>query len=193
MEVTIGELPAARWPEAGAIAGRAFWREDYNRVLSEDPIERFTIVQDIYLRMNDPAPPAATLAAYAGDHVVGVACVDAAGACYFCSLDPRKPTRTDPVSQALFGVNLAIKGFHVDLPPHAYIGPIAVEPTLQGHGIGRRLVGAAFDRAAAAGPPTVALDCDPRLVGFYESCGFRPVGVTTDPYGFDIVGLRRDP
>ena len=148
MEVTIGDLPAARWPEAGAMAGRAFWREDYNRVLSEDPIERFAIVQDIYLRMNDPAPPAAILAAFAGDHVVGVACVDAAGACYFCSLDPTKPTRTDPVSQALFGVNLAIKGLHVDLPAHAYIGPIAVEPTLQGHGIGRRLVEAAFDRAA---------------------------------------------
>jgi GNAT superfamily N-acetyltransferase len=193
MEVTIGELPPARWPEAGAMAGRAFWREDYNRVLSEDPIERFALVQDIYLRMNDPAPPDTTIAAFAGDHVVGVACVDAAGDCYFCALDPAKPARKDPVSQALLGVNLAIKSLHIDLPAHAYIGPIAVEPTLQGHGIGRRLVGAAFDRAAGSGPPTVALDCDPRLVGFYESCGFRPVGVTTDPYGFDIVGLRRDP
>lgn len=175
------------------MAGRAFWREDYNRILSEDPIERFAIVQDIYLRMNDPAPAARTLAAFAGDHVVGVACVDGPRDCYFCSLDPAKPMRADPASQALFGVNLAIKGLHVDLPAHAYIGPVAVEPTLQGRGIGRRLMDAAFDVAAVGAPPTVALDCDPWLVGFYESCGFRAVGVTTDPYGFDIVGLRRDP
>lgn len=193
MDVTIGELPPGRWPEAGAMAGRAFWREDYNHILSEDPIERFAIVQDIYLRMNDPTPAGRTLAAFAGDHIVGVACVDGPEQCYFCSLDPTEPTRTDPASQALFGVNVAIKGLHVGLPGHAYIGPIAVEPTLQGQGIGRRLVGAAFEVAAAGAPPTVALDCDPRLVAFYESCGFRPVGVTTDPYGFDIVGLRRDP
>jgi GNAT superfamily N-acetyltransferase len=190
MEVAIGELPPERWPEAAAMAGRAFWTEDYYRILSEDPIERFAMVQDVYLRMT---PGARTLAAFAGDHVVGVACVDGAEACFFCSLDPAGPRPTDHASQVLNGVSLAIKDLHVDLPPHANIGPVAVEPTLQGHGIGRRLVDASFDLAAVAGPPTVALDCDPRLVGFYESCGFRPVGVVTDPYGFDIVGLRRDP
>jgi GNAT superfamily N-acetyltransferase len=191
--VTIGELPPERWPEAGSMAGRAFWREDYNRILSQDPIERFAIVQDIYLRMNDPTAPGRTLAAFAGDHIVGVACVDGPDDCYFCSLDATKPARTDLASQVMLGVNLAIRDLHVDLPPHAYIGPVAVEPTLQGRGIGRRLVDAAFDVAVVGSPPTVALDCDPRLVGFYESCGFRPVAVTTDPYGFDIVGLRRDP
>ena len=99
MDVTIGELPPGRWPEAGAMAGRAFWREDYNRVLSEDPIERFAIVQDIYLRMNEPTPAGRTLAAFAGDHIVGVACVDGPEQCYFCSLDPTEPTRSDPASQ----------------------------------------------------------------------------------------------
>jgi hypothetical protein len=150
MEVAIGELPPERWSQAGAMVGRAFWAEDYNRILSEDPIERFAMVQNVYLRMT---PGARILAAFAGDHVVGVACVDGAETCFFCSLDPAGPRRTDRASQVLNGVNLAIKDLHVDLP----------------------------------------LDCDPRLVGFYESCGFRPVGVVTDPYGFDIVGLRRDP
>ena len=175
------------------MAGRAFWGEEYNIVLSEDPIERFAIVQDLYLRMNGSSANSRALAAFAGDHVVGAACVDGAEACFFCTLDPAAPTQTDPASQVLHGVNLAIKGLHVTLPEHAYIGPVAVEPTLQGLGIGRRLVDAAFETAAAARPPTVALDCDPRLVGFYVSCGFRPIGVVTDPYGFDIVGLRRDP
>jgi ribosomal protein S18 acetylase RimI-like enzyme len=193
MDVTIGELPPRRWPEAGAMAGRAFWNEEYNRVLSEDPVERFAIVQNLYLGMDGSTSNSRTLAAFAGDHVVGIACVDGAETCFFCTLNPTAPARTDPASQVLFGVNLAIKDLHVDLPSHAYIGPVAVEPALQGHGIGRRLVETAFATAAAARPPTVALDCDPRLVGFYESCGFRSIGLVTDPYGFDIVGLRRDP
>ncbi len=193
MDVSIGELPPQRWPEAGAMAGRAFWREDYYRVLSEDPIERYAIVQDIYLRMNDPTPVWRTVAAFAGDHVVGIACVDGPGACYFCSLEPGRRDHADRAAEVLYGVSLSIKELHAGLPPHANVGPVAVEPTLQGRGIGRRLVGAAYEVGASAGPATVSLDCDPRLVGFYEACGFRQVAATTDPYGFEIVGLRRDP
>ena len=40
MEVTIQELPPERWLEAGAMAGRAFWTEEYMRVLAADPIAR---------------------------------------------------------------------------------------------------------------------------------------------------------
>jgi GNAT superfamily N-acetyltransferase len=191
MEVVIGELPADRWPEAGAMAGRAFWREAYNAVLAEDPIERYAIVQDVYLRMHDPA--ARVVAAFAGDHVVGIACVDGPERCFFCDLEPGRREHQDHAAEVLYGVSLAIKGLHRGLPAHAYIGPVAVEPTLQGHGIGRRLMDAAFDVAAASEPATVALDCDPRLVGFYEACGFTRVGTVADPFGFEIVGLRRDP
>jgi GNAT superfamily N-acetyltransferase len=193
MDVTIGELPLSRWPEAGSMAGRAFWREDYNRVLAEDPIERYAIVQDLYLRMNDPTPPQRTIGAFAGDHVVGVACIDGPGACYFCGVEPGRREHVDHAAEVSYGVGLAIKELHQGLPPHANIGPVAVEPTLQGRGIGRRLVEEAFAVARSMEPETVALDCDPRLVGFYTAVGFRPIATTTDPFGFEIVGLRRDP
>jgi len=193
MDVTIGELPPGRWPEAGAMAGRAFWREDYMRVLAEDPIERFAIVQDVYLRMNVPTPAWRTIAAFAGDHVVGIACVDGPGACYFCTLEPDRKHHADHAAEVLYGVSLAIKELHTGLPAHANIGPVAVEPSLQGKGIGGTLVDAAFDLAAADAPATVALDCDPRLQAFYERHGFTPVARVTDPWGYDIVGLRRDP
>jgi predicted N-acetyltransferase YhbS len=88
---------------------------------------------------------------------------------------------------------LTIRDLHVGLPPHANIGPIAVEPALQGRGIGRLLLAAAWEKASADRPPTVALDCDPSLLSFYEGFGFRQIGKVTDPYGFDIIGLRRDP
>jgi GNAT superfamily N-acetyltransferase len=64
---------------------------------------------------------------------------------------------------------------------------------LQGKGIGAALVDAAYELAAIDRPPTVSLDCDPRLQRFYEARGFVAVARATDPWGFDIVGLRRDP
>jgi GNAT superfamily N-acetyltransferase len=191
MDVSIGPLPRERWPEAGRLAGRAFWTEDYMVPLAADELERFAVVQDLYLRM-DATPTTTTLAAFLGEHVVGFACVER-GACFFCSMDPAAPVADDRTAEVLHGVDLAIRELHVGLPAHANIGPVAVEPTLQGKGLGAALVDAAFELAAEDGPPTVSLDCDPRLQGFYESRGFRAVARVTDPWGFDIVGLRRDP
>ncbi len=189
--VAIRPLAQGRWPEAGALAGRAFWTEDYMAVLADDPLERFAVVQDLYLRMQ-LSDSTTTLAAFAGDHVVGIACVER-GECFFCRLDPETPVPADHVSAVMQGVDLAIRRLHAGLPDHANIGPVAVEPTLQGKGIGAALVEAAFQLAASDDPPTVALDCDPRLQTFYEAGGFAAVATVTDPWGFDIVGLRRDP
>jgi GNAT superfamily N-acetyltransferase len=143
--------------------------------------------------MHDPTPVWRTIATFAGDHVVGIACLDRPGACSFCTLEPDRKHHADHAAEVLYGVSLAIKELHTGLPAHANIGPVAVEPTLQRQGIGRRLVEAAFALAVTTDPATVSLDCDPRLVGFYGSVGFRPVATTTDPYGFDIVAMRCDP
>jgi GNAT superfamily N-acetyltransferase len=192
MEVAIHELPPERWPEAGRLAGRAFWTEDYMAPLADDELERFAVVQDLYLRMETSAT-STTLAAFAGDHVVGIAAVEQ-GSCFFCTLDPTaEPPTGDRTAEVIHGVDLAIHALHDGLPPHANIGPVAVEPALQGKRIGGALVDAAYDLAAADRPATVSLDCDPRLQAFYERHGFTPVGRVTDPWGFEIVGLRRDP
>ena len=192
MEASIRELPPERWPEAARLAGRAFWTEDYMAPLADDLLARFVVVQDLYLRM-ETSETSITLAAFAGDYVVGFACVDT-GNCYFCSLDPEAtPAAGDRTAEVMHGVDLTIRALHTGLPQHANIGPVAVEPTLQGRGLGAALVEAAYAHAAADAPATVSLDCDPRLQGFYEARGFSAVARATDPWGFDIVGLRRDP
>jgi GNAT superfamily N-acetyltransferase len=192
MELTIRPLAPERWPEAGRLAGRAFWTEDYMAPLADDLLERFAVVQDLYVRM-ETSPTSTTLAAFAGDHVAGFACIDR-GPCFFCGLDPASaPPSGDRTAEVLHGVDLAIRELHEGLPAHVNIGPVAVEPTLQGRGIGAALVDAAYELAAADGPPTVSLDCDPRLLRFYEARGFRAVARVADPWGFEIVGLRRDP
>ena len=86
--VVIRTLAPGRWAEAGALAGRAFWTEDYMAVLAEDPLERFAVVQDLYLRMQ-LSDSTTTLAAFAGDHVVGIACVERGGS-------RRRPTMSNP-------------------------------------------------------------------------------------------------
>jgi hypothetical protein len=47
MEVTISELAPERWPEAGAMAGRAFWTEEYMRPLGAEPLALYATVQDV--------------------------------------------------------------------------------------------------------------------------------------------------
>src|SRR3954467_13945714 len=115
MEVAIHELPPERWPEAGRLAGRAFWTEDYMAPLADDELERFAVVQDLYLRMETSAT-STTLAAFAGDHVVGIAAGEQ-GSCFFCTLDPTaEPPTGDRTAEVIHGVDLAIHALHDGLP-----------------------------------------------------------------------------
>ena len=108
--VVIRTLGPDRWREAGALAGRAFWTEDYMAVLADDPLERFAVVQDLYLRMQ-LSDSTTTLAAFAGDHVVGIACVER-GDCFFCGLDPDAEVPADRVGAVMHGVDQAIRRLH---------------------------------------------------------------------------------
>lgn len=58
---------------------------------------------------------------------------------------------------------------------HAFILDTAVDPDLQGRGIGADLVRAAAAEARAAGCEWLHVDFEPHLEHFYlERCGFRP-------------------
>lgn len=63
----------------------------------------------------------------------------------------------------------------------AYLSLLAVRPDLQARGVGRALLVAAVEAAAAAGHPAVvlhALDDNLPALRLYEAAGFRPTGVT---------------
>jgi ribosomal-protein-alanine N-acetyltransferase len=70
----------------------------------------------------------------------------------------------------------------------AYLSLLAVAPAAQGHGLGRRLLAAAVDAAAAAGYDRCelhALDDNAPALALYRSAGFRPVG---DPFPHALNG-----
>lgn len=70
----------------------------------------------------------------------------------------------------------------------AYLSLLAVAPAAQGHGLGRRLLAAAVDAAAAAGYDRCelhALDDNAPALALYASAGFRPVG---EPFPHALSG-----
>lgn len=77
----------------------------------------------------------------------------------------------------------------------AFVGMFAVRPTLQGRGLGRRLLAAAEEQARAWGRTTLeltVLDHRPELLAWYERCGFVLTGVRHPfPYGDERFGRPR--
>ena len=62
-----------------------------------------------------------------------------------------------------------------------WMGPLAVREELQGHGLGRTIVGAGIERLKRAGCTVIGLETMPRTmenIGFYAQLGFVPAPMT---------------
>lgn len=64
----------------------------------------------------------------------------------------------------------------VPAAPHAYLHLMAVDPALQGRGLGRAVLQPGLDRAERAGLPVHLETTSPNAVGFYRHLGLRPTG-----------------
>ena len=77
------------------------------------------------------------------------------------------------------GVDVSTDRKHTTRPGAAYVSQFAVDPEMQGAGIGRRLLERAQKRATQAGLTEIALDTAEGaadLISFYERQGYAPVG-----------------
>lgn len=84
----------------------------------------------------------------------------------------------------------------------AWMGPLAVHPDLQAHGVGKTVVGAGVEFLKTSGARVIGLETMPRTmdnIGFYSSLGMSPghltLTVTLDgahaaPFGASVRALR---
>ncbi len=185
-------LTAQDWPAAVALFLRAFTDEPFVvQMFGPDPVERFGRVVRAYGGMTRDEQ-GLHLGAFVEGVLVGMCLMTRPGRCRPCSADPSTPPE-DEAARLDWQFELNTAAAHAGLGLHARISQVAVEPVLQGAGLGRQLVAAALQAAATDAPPLVVLECQPHRRDFYLQCGFETVRTFPDPVGPDAVLLRLSP
>ena len=186
----VHELDRSQWPEAGLVASRAFFDEEFIvGMLGREPFERFLGVRHFYL-----AEPwdddAVHLGAFLGPTLVGLVRASPYGRCFVCRHVSEDAPPEDPILAKDWVFEVGVLRAHAPYAGHAWISRVAVEPALHGTGLGRLLVDAALDRLESDGPGTVLLECLAEREGFYTSRGFTRASALADPHA-DLSWLMR--
>jgi GNAT superfamily N-acetyltransferase len=84
-------------------------------------------------------------------------------------------------------------GAHLPGEPCWFLDLVAVAPTAQGRGLGRRLVMHGLDLARADGFPAFLETSTPRNVPFYQSLGFQIVDEQRAPDGGPMIWFMQTP
>jgi len=196
-DIVIRALEGEEHKEAAALAARA---------LIDAPTTLAAYGDDLYDRLALPHHdfsmlftllPAPQIGAFCGECLVGVAAASPPGRCigsFFGSsgseiLGRPAPGLGDPTRVEVFWAHWAA---HDLVDEHWHIGPVGVEPGLQGRGIGNAVLGelcSSFDRSRRVG----WLETDKeRNVRFYTHFGFEVIATTTI-LGVPTWFMRRDP
>jgi len=176
MDVEVRALTTEEKATAGAVAGRALSdNPTFRWVAGDDTLARVGGTLDLFVGfvqgLADPQ-----LGAFLGGHVVGVCGAAPPDTC-IGAITPEE-MRTPPAviggpgddSRAQLVWSL-LCGHDLD-ERHWHLGPVSVEPVLQGHGIGAKLLGPFCDRMDDEGE-IVWLETDkPGNVVFYRRHGF---------------------
>ena len=82
---------------------------------------------------------------------------------------------------------------HLPDEPGWFLDLVAVAPSAQGRGLGRRLVAHGLERAQADGYPAFLETGTPGNVPFYQSLGFQIVGQQQAPDGGPVIWFMQTP
>jgi ribosomal protein S18 acetylase RimI-like enzyme len=194
MGLEIRDLAAEDLPAAGGVAGRALADSPTLRwALGPDPLARVGGSLDVFVGFVAAMPPP-QLGAFLGNHVVGVAAAAAPGTCIGAIATDEM--RTPPQVIGPHGDesrNLLVWSLFCghDLEErHWHVGPVSVEPGLQGAGIGGQLLTALCDRMDADGEVAWLETDKPENVVFYRRHGFEVVQevLAPDPAVYQASG-----
>jgi ribosomal protein S18 acetylase RimI-like enzyme len=186
----VREIGPDEWARASPVAARAFFDEEFVRaMLGDAPLRRWVDVHRLYA--TEPYDASAVhLGAYIDDVPVGLVRASPRGSCHVClHIDADSPP-DDQLQAGEWAFEVEVQRTHRAQPEHAWISRVAVEPQLQGSGIGVLLVDAARARLTEDGDGPVLLECLASREGFYRSRGFERVDEVVDPYA-DTTYLMR--
>jgi GNAT superfamily N-acetyltransferase len=189
-------LEEASWPEAMRLCGRAFSNYQYVLTLvGEDPVARLAATTAEFASSRwDPSNLG--VGAWAGLALVGLAVVSASGDCRLCRADGGGPSPSpaagpaephDVLTEAGARFDRIRREAHAPFPSHALVSHVAVEPLVQGTGVGRAVVEGALDRFRRVGGGLVLLECIRELEPFYARFGFEVVSTFRDPDADDML------
>jgi GNAT superfamily N-acetyltransferase len=181
---------------AGAVAGRALSDNPTSRwVYGDDPLVRVGASLDLFVGFVNGMPDP-QLAAFLGEHVVGIAAVAPPGGCigHVATDDMRvQPAEIGPPGDpSRLQSELALYVGHDPDERHWHVGPVSVDPVLQSCGIGARLMEAVNQRLDAEGEVAWLETDKPGNVVFYRRAGYEVVEEVVH-HGVEVWFMRRLP
>jgi GNAT superfamily N-acetyltransferase len=180
---------------AGAVAGRALSTSPTSVwTWGDDPLRRTRASLDIFVPyvQGQTAPIGALL----GDHVVGVCGAMPPGACIGTTATDEMRVKPETIEEP----GDLSRGLYVwwlyctkDLQErHWHLGPVSVEPGLQGLGVGALMLNAFSEQMDAAGEVGWLETDKPENVVFYRRAGWE-VANEVNEHGLTSWWMRRDP
>jgi len=179
----------------GAVAGRALSNNPTSRWVFGD--DRATCLEgnlDLFIGLvsGQPVP----LGALLGDHVVGVCGASPPDECirHLAPEAYRTPPETigPPGDESRVHLVWSLFVGHDLDERHWHVGPVGVEPVLQGTGVGGALMRAFGDRMDEAGEIAWLETDKPENVVFYRRAGYE-VAAEVEEHGLTTWFMRRDP
>ena len=195
MDIEVRPLRDEERAAAGAVAGRALSTSPTSYWVSgEPPIPRMHMSLDVFVELVEAQT--APIGALLGDHVVGVAGASAPGACIKVTAPPEM--QVPPASIGEVGDFTRAQyawalfcGRDLD-ERHWHLGPVAVEPGIQGTGVGGLMLRAFVDQMDAEGEIAWLETDKPENVVFYRRTGFDVIEELTE-HGLTTWWMRRHP
>jgi ribosomal protein S18 acetylase RimI-like enzyme len=193
-ECLLLERPEERLQAAG-VAVRALRDNPVSMEMSADPLVRLHFPYGLFCQqMTDAA--SLTVGARVEGYVLGVAGATPPGSCIAAMLPPELRSMDPPGKEAPDGDRFVYGGIVMadnDLPePHWHVGPVAVEPGLQGLGVGTRIMRALCDELDGKGEIGWLETDKAENVRFYTGFGFEVAG-EAPIFGARFWFMRRDP
>ncbi len=193
-DVELRPIEEATWPEAMRLCARAFVDYGYvHAIFGDDPLERIVGTTKEFGGVGWDAERI-SIGAWVGGVLVGTASVEPLGGCRVCHprATPHDAEEDERLAAAGARFDEARRIEHEPVPPHGHVTLVAVEPAVQGVGIGPTVVRAVVGAFGEQGGGPLVLECITPLEGFYANLGFLTIGGFAEADSEDIVVMRAD-